>query len=51
MVLGTTLTDEGHILVARGYTNGGYLLVNDPYGNKFGANGYGKNDGDNVAYP
>jgi uncharacterized protein YvpB len=51
VLLGTSLTADGHILVARGYTSGGYLVVNDPYGNKFGKNGYGLNDGENVAYP
>ncbi len=51
VILGTSLTADGHIIVARGYTNGGYLLVNDPYGNKFGKAGYGKNDGENVSYP
>ncbi|HUS14009.1 MAG TPA: C39 family peptidase, partial [Chloroflexia bacterium] len=50
VVLGTTLTTSGHILVARGYTANGYLLVNDPYGNRFGAAGYGANDGEHVAY-
>ena len=50
VMLGTTLTASGHILVARGYTANGYLLVNDPYGNRFGANGYGGADGGDVAY-
>lgn len=50
VVLGTTLTDSGHILVARGYTANGYLLVNDPYGNRFGPSGYGADDGGNAAY-
>lgn len=51
VLVGTRLTDEGHILVARGYTSGGYLVVNDPYGNKFGPNGYGGPDGENILYP
>jgi hypothetical protein len=50
VVLGTTLTTSGHILVARGYTANGYLLVNDPYGNGLGRNGYGGDDGGNAAY-
>jgi uncharacterized protein YvpB/WD40 repeat protein len=48
VVLGTTLTASGHILVARGYTANGYLLVNDPYGNRF--SGYGGDDGGNIPY-
>ncbi|MGI8587807.1 MAG: C39 family peptidase [Chloroflexia bacterium] len=48
VVLGTTLTSAGHILVARGYTANGYLLMNDPYGNH--AAGYGGDNGGNVAY-
>ncbi|MDQ2805507.1 MAG: C39 family peptidase [Chloroflexota bacterium] len=48
VVLGTTLTTSGHILVARGYTANGYLLVNDPYGNH--NTGYGEDNGGNVAY-
>ena len=50
VVLGTTLTPSGHILVARGYTANGYLLVNDPYGNRFGPYGYGEADGGDAAY-
>jgi hypothetical protein len=50
VVLGTTLTTSGHILVARGYTANGYLLVNDPYGNGLGRYGYGGDDGGNAAY-
>ncbi len=50
VVLGTTLTTSGHILVARGYTANGYLLVNDPYGNGMGRYGYGGDDGGNAAY-
>lgn len=48
VLLGTTLTASGHILVARGYTANGYLLVNDPYGNH--NTGYGEDNGGNVAY-
>ena len=51
VLLGTQLTSDGHILVARGYTKGGYLIVNDPYGNKFGPDGYGAYDGENIIYP
>ncbi len=50
VILSTTLTEGGHILVARGYTANGYLLVNDPYGNHFGPEGYGLPDGGDVAY-
>jgi hypothetical protein len=48
VILGTTLTDSGHIVVVRGYTANGYLLINDPYGNR--ATGYGGDDGGDVAY-
>ncbi|HMA36096.1 MAG TPA: C39 family peptidase, partial [Chloroflexia bacterium] len=49
VMLGTALTSSGHILVARGYTANGYLIVNDPYGNRFA--GYGDDNGGNIAYP
>ena len=50
VVLSTNLTTKGHIILVRGYTNDGKIIVNDPYGNKFGPNGYGKPDGENIQY-
>ena len=49
VLLGTNLTEQGHILVAIGYTTNGYLIVNDPYGNRF-APGYGATNGQNLFY-
>lgn len=49
VILGTELTPEGHILVAVGYTANGFLIMNDPYGNRF-APGYGRNNGEGVLY-
>jgi hypothetical protein len=49
VLIGNGLTEEGHILVAVGYTNNGELIVNDPYGNRFAA-GYGANNGDGLFY-
>ena len=50
VILGTRLTSAGHIILVRGYTSDNRLIVNDPYGNKYGASGYGKYDGGNVQY-
>ncbi|WP_161569237.1 C39 family peptidase [Candidatus Oscillochloris fontis] len=50
VVLSTDLTSAGHIILVRGYTNDNKIIVNDPYGNKYGPNGYGKYDGGNVQY-
>ncbi|MEO8287398.1 MAG: C39 family peptidase [Chloroflexota bacterium] len=49
VLLGNDLTSVGHILVATGYTDNKYLVVNDPYGNRF-KTGYGANDGEGVYY-
>ena len=50
VLLGNELTTEGHIILVIGYTLDGNLIVNDPYGNRFGP-GYGYNDGQAVVYP
>jgi hypothetical protein len=50
VILGTDLTPEGHIIAAVGYTANGFLVINDPYGNRLAA-GYGHNDGNGVLYP
>jgi hypothetical protein len=51
VILSTGLTSgSGHIILVKGYTDDNRLIVHDPYGNKFGANGYGKYDGANVQY-
>lgn len=51
VILGTRLTgNSGHIILVKGYTDDNRLIVNDPYGNKNGANGYGKYDGGNIQY-
>ena len=42
VILSTDLTGAGHIILVKGYTNNGQIIVNDPYGNKFAGN-YGKN--------
>jgi hypothetical protein len=49
VLLSTNLTEVGHILVATGYTANGYLIVNDPYGNRF-APGYGGTNGRELRY-
>lgn len=51
VILGTGLTGSGHILLVKGYTSDGQLIVNDPYGDKFGGT-YGKSqiDGANKYY-
>lgn len=49
VMLGTRLTSEGHILLAIGYTANGYLIFNDPYGDRFSP-GYGRNNGKEVLY-
>jgi len=49
VLIGNGLTQDGHILVAIGYTSNGDLIVNDPYGNRF-ASGYGANDGEGLFY-
>lgn len=50
VLIGNGLTPEGHILVATGYTSNWQLVVNDPYGNRFGP-GYGANGGKGAVYP
>lgn len=51
VILSTQFTTAGHIILVKGYTNDGKLIVNDPYGNKF-AGTYGKRqiDGANEYY-
>jgi hypothetical protein len=50
VILDTGLTPKGHIILVKGYTDNDRLIVNDPYGNKYGPNGYGKYDGENIQY-
>lgn len=51
VILSTRLTSAGHIILVRGYTDDRKLIVNDPYGNRYGPNGYGRQrDGENVQY-
>jgi hypothetical protein len=49
VLIGNRLTAVGHVLVAIGYTNNKYLIVNDPYGNRF-APGYGATLGKDLYY-
>jgi hypothetical protein len=49
VLIGNRLTAVGHVLVAVGYTNNNYLIVNDPYGNRF-APGYGATLGKELYY-
>lgn len=49
VLIGNNLTASGHVLVAVGYTANNQLIVNDPYGNRFGS-GYGSTDGQNLYY-
>jgi hypothetical protein len=51
VILSTDLTGAGHIILLKGYTSDGKVIVNDPYGNAFGGT-YGKRtiDGANKYY-
>ena len=53
VILSTQLTGAGHIVLVRGYTSDGHLIVNDPYGNKraghYGWRSSGRNGG-NIQY-
>ena len=50
IILSTRLTNNGHIILVKGYTDDNRLIVNDPYGNANGSSGYGKYDGGNIQY-
>jgi len=51
VILSTYLTSAGHVVLVRGYTSDGKLIVNDPYGNR-SAGSYGKQriDGADARY-
>ena len=46
VMLGTQVTPAGHLMVARGYTTDGRLLVNDPAGNRDLAARWSRPDGE-----
>jgi len=51
VVLSTMLTSAGHLILVRGLTDAGDLIVNDPWGNAKAAE-YGKHrNGEGVIYP
>lgn len=51
VVLSTQLTSAGHLILVRGYTATGDIIVNDPWGNAK-SSGYGQHkNGESVVYP